>query len=128
MCFLSLGVAANIVVEALRDAPTELICGSEQSSIRPMVKSFWIARKRECRLWFGARCQRTVATRPGVQAGRFPENREFNREFSIFRLVQQEKPARGRARLQPGPGRVRTSSGPANAASLLNALPEFCRR
>jgi hypothetical protein len=47
----------------------------------------------------------------------FPENRENNREFSIFRLVRQGWPARVRARLQPGPGRVRTSSGPANAAS-----------
>src|SRR5215470_16159480 len=57
----------------------------------------------------------------------FPENREFKSEFSIFRLVRQGRPGRGRARLRPGPVRVRTSSGPANAASLLNALPEFCR-
>src|SRR6266446_7703913 len=30
---------------------------------------------------------------PDVEADRVPENREFNREFSIFRLVQQGWPA-----------------------------------
>jgi hypothetical protein len=60
---------------------------------------------------------------PGVQAGRFPENREFNREFSIFRLVQQGRPGKQAARLPSRRGLGGPSSGAANATSLRSALP-----
>jgi hypothetical protein len=72
--------------------------------------------------------ERGRLARPPVQAGKFPENREFNSEFSISRLVRKGQPACGRDRLEPGPGRVRHSSAPANAASFHNARPGFCLR